>query len=184
MTYRFTKEEIATWPGGHKGCWECKNVLPFASFHKAKWGMFGLNTVCKSCRKPRSKVSYSAQDYKKKMYQRAKSRATKKGVYFTITLEDIKIPNTCPILGIALDTSSEDTDTSPSLDRIIPELGYTPGNVQVISNRANRIKNNATPSELMRVAVWSYENTTGVLLSEDMVAARFIVSMLHKLGGV
>lgn len=36
----------------------------------------------------------------------------------------------------------------PSVDRIIPELGYTKGNVRVISNRANLLKNNASIEEI------------------------------------
>ena len=44
------------------------------------------------------------------------------------------------------------TDNSPSLDRIVPELGYIPSNVVVISYKANAIKRNATPQEIRRVA--------------------------------
>lgn len=43
-------------------------------------------------------------------------------------------------------------DTSPTLDRIVPEKGYVPGNVLVISNRANAIKSNANTYELFQVA--------------------------------
>lgn len=43
-------------------------------------------------------------------------------------------------------------DASPSLDKIIPSLGYVPGNVLVISWRANRIKCDATANELMLIA--------------------------------
>ena len=44
--------------------------------------------------------------------------------------------------------------SSPSLDRIIPELGYVPGNVQVISHQANTMKSNATLKELKAFAAW------------------------------
>ena len=47
-----------------------------------------------------------------------------------------------------------DTDDSPSIDRLIPELGYIKGNVNVISLRANIIKNNATKDELIKIANW------------------------------
>ena len=39
-------------------------------------------------------------------------------------------------------------DNSPTLDRIVPELGYVPGNVAVISWKANRLKGNNTDPEL------------------------------------
>jgi hypothetical protein len=37
---------------------------------------------------------------------------------------------------------------SPSLDKIIPSKGYIKGNVWVISNRANTLKNDASLQEL------------------------------------
>lgn len=42
----------------------------------------------------------------------------------------------------------------PSLDRINPDRGYVPGNVQVISFRANTLKNNATREELAKVLAY------------------------------
>jgi hypothetical protein len=39
-------------------------------------------------------------------------------------------------------------DSSPSLDRLVPALGYVIGNIHVISNRANTLKNNASIKEL------------------------------------
>jgi hypothetical protein len=46
------------------------------------------------------------------------------------------------------------SDGSPSLDRIDPKKGYVKGNVAVISYKANRIKQDATPEELEAVASW------------------------------
>lgn len=87
------------------------------------------------------------------MVRSAKGRAVKAGVAFNITAEDIIIPQTCPVLGIPLIVGqSQSSDNSPSLDRVLPLMGYVKGNVLVISNRANRIKNNATIHELRQVA--------------------------------
>ncbi|WP_422049716.1 hypothetical protein [Shimia sp.] len=89
----------------------------------------------------------------KAMVRAAKARAAKAGVPFNITPEDISIPHSCPVLDIPLIVGSgKPTDNSPSLDRVVPALGYVRGNVLVISNRANRIKNNATVAELRQVA--------------------------------
>ena len=90
----------------------------------------------------------------KAMWTRARARAKRDGVAFSITDKDIKIPKLCPALGLTLEIVwgvQGGGAASPSLDRIIPELGYVPGNVQVISNRANRIKYNATLEELEAV---------------------------------
>lgn len=88
----------------------------------------------------------------KRMLSSARQRAKEKGLMFCIHYEDIKIPNLCPVLRIPLIPSLDgNSDNSPSLDRKVPYLGYTKGNVQVISMRANRIKADATSSELMAI---------------------------------
>lgn len=89
------------------------------------------------------------------MLGNARSRAKAAGVPCTITVEDIVVPSHCPVLGIALARRlgrKGGCDQSPSLDRIVPELGYVPSNIVVVSRRANRIKNDATIEELEAVA--------------------------------
>jgi hypothetical protein len=51
---------------------------------------------------------------------------------------------------------------SPSLDKIKPEYGYIKGNVCIISNKANTIKNNVNYEELYKVADWLYEKEKDV----------------------
>lgn len=87
------------------------------------------------------------------MVRGAKTRASRAGVPFNISERDVSIPHSCPVLGIPiLVGQSKANDNSPSLDRIMPAMGYVVGNVEVISMRANRIKNNAAPHELRAVA--------------------------------
>ena len=82
----------------------------------------------------------------------ARARAKKTNLPCTIKIEDIIIPEFCPILNIKLEINTSGyKDNSPSLDKIIPKLGYVPGNVMVISMRANMIKNNATIEELGKI---------------------------------
>ena len=47
---------------------------------------------------------------------------------------------------------------SPSLDRIVPDRGYVPGNVRVVSDRANRLKGDRNLEELRRLAECGPEN--------------------------
>jgi hypothetical protein len=83
----------------------------------------------------------------------AKQRAKKRGLQFNLDLEDIKIPEFCPVLGIILRCGiGAPLDSSPTLDRINSTQGYVRGNIEVISNRANKIKQNATAEELRKVA--------------------------------
>lgn len=91
----------------------------------------------------------------KSLLNGAKQRAKRFGLPFNIELDDIVIPTHCPALGITLQYGIGKMHfASPTLDRIIPELGYVKGNVAVISLKANTIKNNATPEEIKKVATW------------------------------
>jgi hypothetical protein len=84
----------------------------------------------------------------------AKTRAKKLGVPFDLTVEDIVVPDRCPVLGMAIthQYGKRAADFSPSLDRIIPALGYVKGNVRIISWRANYLKNNGTADEFEAIA--------------------------------
>jgi hypothetical protein len=94
------------------------------------------------------------------MLYKARSRTKERKLPFcNLEREDIIIPEICPILGIPLKKGLKGPiASSPSLDRIIPELGYVKGNVQVISQRANVMKNDATPEELIKFANWVLKN--------------------------
>jgi len=86
------------------------------------------------------------------MFLAAKARAKRSGIPFSLVLDDILIPEKCPILGIPLISHSDKCDfDSPSLDQITAGGGYTKENVQVISHKANTIKSNATLEELRAV---------------------------------
>jgi hypothetical protein len=91
----------------------------------------------------------------RRMLNAARRTAKAKGLPFNLTLEDIVIPAKCPVLGINLEPQAgERAGNSPSLDRIVPALGYVKGNVVVVSWRANLIKCDATIDELERVAAY------------------------------
>lgn len=64
------------------------------------------------------------------------------------------VPEVCPVLGIKIQGNvvAGPLDSSPSIDRLIPHLGYIPGNVRIISNRANRLRSDGTARELKLVA--------------------------------
>lgn len=88
------------------------------------------------------------------LFKRVQSRAKRDGIVFALRVEDVVVPEFCPVLGIRLERSRRNgpEDNSPSLDRIRPELGYVPGNVAVVSQRANRLKNNGTAEEHEAIA--------------------------------
>lgn len=90
------------------------------------------------------------------MWRAAKLRARKLKIPFEIKhFSELVIPKTCPVLGIPLEFGKMSVGSdSPSLDRIIPEKGYVPGNWQIISHKANTMKNNASIEELQKFAKW------------------------------
>ena len=87
-----------------------------------------------------------------KIISRLKKSAKKRGLDFNLTtsdLDEIGFPITCPILGIPLKWHrGEPQDDSYSFDRIDSSLGYVKGNIQILSVKANRAKNNLTQDEL------------------------------------
>lgn len=64
-------------------------------------------------------------------------------------------PKKCPVFKVPLTTGKQTTHKwSPSADRIDPTKGYTRDNIQVISQFANVMKQNATGRELKQFARW------------------------------
>lgn len=45
-------------------------------------------------------------------------------------------------------------DAAPSVDRIVPSLGYTTSNIAIICWRCNEVKHDATLSELRLIVRW------------------------------
>jgi hypothetical protein len=116
--------------------------------------------VCKECRKKYRKKRPNntskehkqnlrrAQDVRKILLRSARNRAIKKGLEFNLTIEDIVIPEYCPIFGtrIVLKRDTNHTNKSqknydgPSIDRLETNRGYVKGNIVICSWRANMFK--------------------------------------------
>lgn len=79
----------------------------------------------------------------------ARTRASLQELPFDLEEEDVIIPDVCPYLKVPF---VKGTLYAPSIDKIIPELGYVKGNIEVISRKANMMKLNATPEELLEFA--------------------------------
>jgi hypothetical protein len=151
-----------------KECKKCHQKEPSVSFRKKR-------NICRKCASIESGENYRrrvkndetfllkcATNAKKKrhtpkgicyyLYLGAKNRAKHKKIEFSISLSDIVLPTHCPILGIPLKVGDGGpSDNSPSLDRIDVSKGYVKGNIEVISYRANTLKNNATSKEIKLV---------------------------------
>ena len=85
------------------------------------------------------------------MVLEAKYRARNNNLQFDIVDEDIKWNDICPVFGIEITMQRNKgrggDDSSPSIDRIDNSAGYIKGNVRLISNKANKLKNRMTRGE-------------------------------------
>lgn len=168
------KSEIIECNGvSYKNCPHCGRVLPVNCFSKSNTSASGYRSWCKECintsrnteeNKAKCRNYYNSRgrelsriakehNIQKYLYTSAKARARQRGETFTIDIEDIVVPEVCPILGIPLKYNrGMKGDDSYSLDRIDSSRGYVKGNIWVISLRANRIKNDSTVEGLRLIA--------------------------------
>ncbi|RWZ83507.1 MAG: hypothetical protein EO766_17635 [Hydrotalea sp. AMD] len=150
-----------------KQCGKCRQILDIDHFYVkgkvSKTNIDGYMNHCIECNKVIWKHHADDPEKRKRwLLARIKSKCIQNNIPFNLTIDDLVIPENCPILGIPLKfgvkgsdrfkNKSKTPDDSPSVDRIIPELGYVKGNIVVVSFRANNLKSNATPDELQKIA--------------------------------
>lgn len=155
------KDEQLSFLLDEKRCPVCKKVLPITEFHISRGRYDGRKYCCKSCESTRKKDSHK-KNPATLAFTNLKSRAKRQNIPMELTKEDIKkaFPNDmiCPVLGIKMEVGKKNKNVnSPSIDRIIPEKGYVPGNVIIVSMKANLIKSFATPDEIFKVGKF-YKN--------------------------
>lgn len=99
----------------------------------------------------------------KNIMRLAKARCSKNGVPFSVTIDYLMsifpADRKCPVLDIEFEWGRESSNSSPSLDRIIPSLGYVEGNVAWISKKANSLKSDGTLDQFERLALYLKSHT-------------------------
>lgn len=163
--------------GQTKICSKCGKDLPLEAFYRGN-SLYGRRSFCRECEKiiqtnPKRVKRRREQEKERRknpayvlhrnfmdkqrrlsnpkhwLWVSAKNRAKKRGLEFSITEEDFELPEKCPLLEIPMYKNPEEAcPNSYSLDRIDSTKGYIPGNVWVISRRANTLKNDASLEEL------------------------------------
>ena len=154
-----------------KHCTSCNTTKPVSEFSRRNNSKNGYQSKCKPC----SKVFVA--EYKKtrrghlsSYLADSKQRAKEKNLAFNLDLKYLEsiIVDICPVFKTVFDWGRDNKgqgNERPSLDRIIPELGYIKGNVAFISMKANTIKQDATAEDLYAVADWVHKvrkNVTNV----------------------
>lgn len=122
------------------------------------------NEYCPECaevaargnrRKAKNKILYD-DTFMGSCYRHARKRANRNNIPFNIELEDVAMPEVCPVLGVPMLPAAicGSNPHMPSIDRHVPSLGYVKGNVAVISFRANTIKGDATFDEIEKLYLY------------------------------
>lgn len=113
--------------------------------------------ACSECaKKAVKKNSRTSNARRLKLLNAAKYRCSKRGTEFNLCLDDVHIPEHCPVLGIPIESGGGGgfRPNSPSIDRIDPSKGYTPDNIRIISWRANKLKSDASVEEIEAVLAY------------------------------
>jgi hypothetical protein len=142
-------------------CVECKQLLSqkYFSYKVKEDPSQGIRFKCKSCSAVRAAQAKEERqnnwkhDPARHMLNNSKQRAKVSGLKHTLTVDDIVIPDFCPVLGIKLETGNRKSHyNAPSIDRIDNTKGYIKENIVVVSTRANLLKKDATINELIMLA--------------------------------
>ena len=119
--------------------------------NKDKWR--GYNTTDKAKLRQR-KNNYRIRNVAQDILTKTRGQARVKNLEFNLELEDILVPTHCPYLKIPIvrKLGAGRQWDAPSIDRIDSTKGYIKGNIQIISDLANRMKSNATQEQLLQFA--------------------------------
>lgn len=137
-----------------KTCPVCKLEKESTSFNKNNKRYDKLQSCCRDCQKSKGK-KYKAENPDKRALSNIRQRAKDLGIAFDLELSDLSGTFMCPVFNIELERGTRHNFRfSPSVDRIDPTKGYTKDNIQILSNLANTMKQDATKEQLLQFAEW------------------------------
>lgn len=115
---------------------------------------------CKKAKRIRNKAKNPRRTWAGDIVRQARYRAARANppIPHTVTAAYVHsiIPDACPIFGteFVFRGNKKMIPESPSLDRLDPKLGYVPGNVVIISVKANLIKSAYGSEDILKVGEW------------------------------
>lgn len=162
-----------------KVCTNCKKEKELDEFYNCKSFKDGKTFECKQCMteyrnknivknrlysknykaenseecKARDRKYWGDLDPAVRLFRQAGNRARRKNIPFNLELKDIIVPEKCPLLECNFVSGRKYAyPYTQSIDRIDNSKGYIKGNVQVLSFKANSMKNSSTQEELITFA--------------------------------
>ena len=110
------------------------------------------------------KLSKASSDWRKRqatsdprsyLLTKIRNRAKAKGLDFNLEVDDLEIPQVCPILNVELVPLGTRHIYAPSVDRVDNTKGYVKGNVKIISLKANRMKSDMSKEDIERLYLYT-----------------------------
>lgn len=150
-------------------------MLPAVNYNRCSESSTGLQYYCKACalnnkkqrlKDPKKNADHNQRlnywSYKRRraipenfLFNKVKARAKQLNLPFNLDKSDIVIPSHCPVLGIPLFIGEGKLGhNSPTVDKLIPELGYVKGNIAIMSWRANCLKRDGKLEEFEALVNW------------------------------
>lgn len=193
------KSRTALLADGKKYCPRCEQIKPLKEFYSVRALASGYSCYCILCaraskpeqtperlqRKRAQTKKYRAQDFISVFYSNTGATARAKGVPFTVTKEYLRGLYTqqggrCAVSGVAFTLAiSKDFTRSPwrpSIDKIVPKLGYVPGNVRFVLCAVNIGMNEWGEGIYREIAKSAIEKERGGPLVPDPYADPALVS--------
>lgn len=124
-------------------CTRCNTERPQSDFYDP------TKRRCKECEKARYRDRRRRNPVKYRLFN-AFARARKLGIPYEHEIEHLDRPEACPCCGADM-TEFGPREHAPTLDRIIPEDGYTVANTIILCSRCNRWKSDMHLRDLERL---------------------------------
>ncbi len=165
-----------------KPCSVCHESKPLSEYHKNASNKDGHQYHCKACQskraaelyrkggyyKPELSKRWKAENHGRGLCYRARARANKSGIIYSLTPEDedrindIVMHGVCELTDMPFAIGNGRTWDSPSIDRIDSSQGYEPGNVRVVITGMNQAMGNwglDITVEFMKAAIRKLEQS-------------------------
>ena len=147
-------------------CTKCSKTKKYFEYRARGIGLkdpIGLfrQSYCRDCENQNQK-DQRVENPIHRLFLLSKKKTKKDNLDFDLTEDFIKTiwpqNNKCPILDTEFSSGMKDKDALPTIDKVVPQKGYTKGNIVIISFKANSIKSDVTNIELFRKLYDFYKN--------------------------